>query len=341
MKSIVFSHIPSGGGPKTFHNYLNAYLPSKGWNVQNKKNVAGADLVFVNLGTKDLLFLLKAKLKGIPIVQRLDGLNWEHHEKGTAIKIKFIQEVRNILMQLIRIFFATHVIYQSKYIEESWLKKYKSKPTKHSIIYNGTDIELFSKSRDIKHANFDKNSVKLICVEGTIQDTQYIASLMKSLSEELIKKGFLSKISLIGMISKELESQLTKYCGIEIKGEASKEDVLSNLHDADLFLCLERNPPCPNSVIEALACGLPVVGYHTGALLELVGESAGRVVDFGGDPNLFEKPNFKNISNAIKEITKSKETYYKFSSAARERAEKYYGIYSRLDQYISVFDGLS
>ena len=91
MKSVVFSHIPSGGGPKTFHNYLKAYLPSRGWNVQNKRNIDGADLVFVNLGTKDLLFLLKAKLKGIPIVQRLDGVNWEHHEQGTAIKEKFIQ----------------------------------------------------------------------------------------------------------------------------------------------------------------------------------------------------------------------------------------------------------
>ena len=341
MKSVVFSHIPSGGGPKTFHNYLKAYLPSRGWNVQNKRNIDRADLVFVNLGTKDLLFLLKVKLKGIPIVQRLDGVNWEHHEKGTAIKQKFIQEIRNALMQLIRIFFASHVIYQSKYIEESWSKKYKSKSYKYSIIHNGTDIDLFSNGRDIKHANFDKNSIKLICVEGTIQDTHYVASLMESLSEELIKKGFLSKITLIGKISKEFKTQLVKYCGIEIKGETSRDDVLSNLHDADLFLCLERNPPCPNSVIEALACGLPVVGYNTGALLELVGESAGRVVDFGGDPHLFEKPNLKNISNAIKDITKSEEVYYKFSSAARERAEKHFGIYSKLDQYISVFDGLS
>ena len=40
----------------------------------------------------------------------------------------------------------------------------------------------------------------------------------------------------------------------------------------------------PNSVIEALACGLPVVSFDTGALPELVTPGAGRVVAYGGDP---------------------------------------------------------
>ena len=55
-----------------------------------------------------------------------------------------------------------------------------------------------------------------------------------------------------------------------------------------------RNKPCPNSVIEALASGVPVVGYNSGSLKELVG-NAGIILPYtGGDPNKMEGPNCSN-----------------------------------------------
>jgi glycosyltransferase involved in cell wall biosynthesis len=51
---------------------------------------------------------------------------------------------------------------------------------------------------------------------------------------------------------------------------------------AHLLYSADLNAACPNSVIEALACGLPVLAFDTGALQELVVGDAGRVVPYGG-----------------------------------------------------------
>ena len=36
---------------------------------------------------------------------------------------------------------------------------------------------------------------------------------------------------------------------------------------------MELNPPCPNSLIEAISVGLPCIGFDTGSFKELLGET--------------------------------------------------------------------
>ena len=53
------------------------------------------------------------------------------------------------------------------------------------------------------------------------------------------------------------------------------------LRSADLLFSADVHPACPNSVIEALACGLPVIAFDTGAIREIVDDSSGAVVAYG------------------------------------------------------------
>src|SRR5919107_879070 len=62
------------------------------------------------------------------------------------------------------------------------------------------------------------------------------------------------------------------------------------MRSSHLLFSAEVNPPCPNSVIEALGCGLPVVGFDTGSLSELVQGQTGRLVPYGGNPWKLEPP---------------------------------------------------
>ena len=44
---------------------------------------------------------------------------------------------------------------------------------------------------------------------------------------------------------------------------------------ANAAIMLKQNDPCPNTVIEAMACGLPIIYADNGGLPELVGDNCG------------------------------------------------------------------
>ena len=46
-----------------------------------------------------------------------------------------------------------------------------------------------------------------------------------------------------------------------------------------IFVSLEINTACPNSVIEALNFGIPVLGYKSGSMEEIVNQKFGRLID--------------------------------------------------------------
>ena len=95
----------------------------------------------------------------------------------------------------------------------------------------------------------------------------------------------------------------------------------------------EINPPCPNSVIEALACGLPVVGFETGSLRELIGEAAGRLVPYGGNQWRLEQPDVPALANAAIDVLQEQE---RFRKAARARADELLSLEKMVDEYLKV-----
>jgi glycosyltransferase involved in cell wall biosynthesis len=83
-------------------------------------------------------------------------------------------------------------------------------------------------------------------------------------------------------------------------------------------------------VIEALASGLPVVGFNTGALRELVPDSAGALVDYGGNPWSLDEPDCKALVGKIKVVISNLE---QMSKKARETAQNRYEVGKVVDRY--------
>jgi glycosyltransferase involved in cell wall biosynthesis len=102
---------------------------------------------------------------------------------------------------------------------------------------------------------------------------------------------------------------------------------------AHVLFSADLNAACPNSVIEALACGLPVAGFDTGALNELVIGDAGRLVPYGGNPWRLEKPDISSLASATAEILRDQP---RFRRAARLQAEHALGLEQMIDDYLKV-----
>jgi glycosyltransferase involved in cell wall biosynthesis len=86
-------------------------------------------------------------------------------------------------------------------------------------------------------------------------------------------------------------------------------------------------------VIEALACGLPVIGFDTGSLSEIVQGDAGRLVPYGANPWKLEKPDIPALAIAAEEVLQSNE---RFRKSARIQAETVLGLDKMVDEYLKI-----
>ncbi|MCJ7433941.1 MAG: glycosyltransferase family 4 protein, partial [Anaerolineales bacterium] len=114
-------------------------------------------------------------------------------------------------------------------------------------------------------------------------------------------------------------------------GAVARERIPEIDRSAHVLFSADLNPACPNSVIEAMACGLPVVAFDTGALNELVLNDSGRLVSYGGDPWKIEQPDVPALADAAAEIL---EDQARFSKNARIQAESALGLDNMVDDYI-------
>jgi glycosyltransferase involved in cell wall biosynthesis len=123
---------------------------------------------------------------------------------------------------------------------------------------------------------------------------------------------------------------------LTLLGVAPREQIPALDRSAHVYFSAEPNPPCPNSDIEALACGPPVAGFATGALPELVTGDAGRLVPYGGDPWKLDPPDVPALARAVTEILRDQP---RFRAAARRHAEQAFGLDKMVDAYLEVLLG--
>jgi glycosyltransferase involved in cell wall biosynthesis len=120
---------------------------------------------------------------------------------------------------------------------------------------------------------------------------------------------------------------------VNFLGVVSRERIPELDRSAHFYFSAEINPPCPNSVIEALACGLPVVGFAMGSLPELVTPEAGRVVPYGGSPWKLEPPDIPGLAAATVQML---EELPRYQAGARARAESAFGLDVMVEKYLEV-----
>jgi glycosyltransferase involved in cell wall biosynthesis len=115
-----------------------------------------------------------------------------------------------------------------------------------------------------------------------------------------------------------------------------REQIPWIMRSSHVLFSAEVNPPCPNSVIEALACGLPVVGFDTGSLSEIVQGDAGRLAPYGANQWKLEKPDVSALVERANEVLDDQK---RFRESARARAEEALGLDTMVDEYLKVLLG--
>jgi glycosyltransferase involved in cell wall biosynthesis len=291
-----------------------------------------ADALLVLAGTRHLVSLRNARRRGVRIVQRLDGINWVHriHWAGLRYTLRAIYGNRNL--SFIRARLADRVIYQSQFIKHWWEDWYRPARVPASVILNGADLNRYT-SQGLHER--PSGHYRLLVVEGSLAGgLNYGIYNAAALASALAKK-FKIELMIVGHVDGRTKNKLKNQTAFRLQfmDTVPREHIPWLMRSAHLLFSVEVNPPCPNSVIEALSCGLPVIGFDTGSLSELVQGDAGRLVPYGANPWKLEPPDIPALATAAMEVLDDQQ---RFRSAARDRAENVFGVEKMMDEYLKV-----
>jgi glycosyltransferase involved in cell wall biosynthesis len=292
------------------------------------------DVILVLGGTRNLVGLWRAKRRGIPIVQRLDGINWVHRKRRTTWRHYLRAEYGNRNLSFIRSRLADRIVYQSRFARGWWEAWYGPTDRPSFVVHNGVDLSLFTpegpQQRPLDHR-------RLLVVEGSLGGG-YDMGLENAvrLAERLAQKhGLGMELMVVGKVSPSFRSRWESKSRVPLiwTGLLPRQRIPEIDRSAHLLFSADLNPACPNAVLEALACGLPVVAFDTGALKELVPKKAGRIVPYGGNPWEIDPPDIAGLARVAAKVLTELPRY---RVGARAHAEAALGLDKMVDGYLKV-----
>ena len=323
------------GGVTSFQAKLAAGLTARG--IQTCYNLAERpyEAILLTGGVRDLTGLWRARQKGTRIVQRLDGINWMHRRLPTGLRHFLRAEYGNRLLAVLRSRFVSHIVYQSEFVHGWWRERFGAEHVPSFVIHNGVDLSVFT---PVGPHESTTERFRLLLVEGSLQGG-YEAGLETALGlAERLAESLPIELVVAGRISSDLQSVTQRKSRVPIRwaGLVPHEQIPVLDRSAHVLYSADLNAACPNSVIEALACGLPVAAFATGALSEMVTGDSGRVIPYGGNPWKLDRPDIPALAQAAAEVFQDQR---RFRKAARQRAEEAFGLGKMVDHYLDVLLG--
>ncbi len=328
---IPFQDYNFVGGPSTFMVNLKHYLDKVGFKYTS--NVEEADFIFFPVAyQREVLDRIKKK-KGA-IIQRLDGT---YYDGFTKEQIEFGEYIKEVYLK-----YANFVIFQSNYSKSQCFEVMGEIPeSKYSIIYNGVDKSIFYPNKEVKPAG---KKIKFITV-GSLRDLEMVEPIIKAL--DALKQGYDFELNVVGPIkNKEIENVINRDYVIH-HGSKNSAEVADLLRECDVFLHSQINDNCPNVILEAISVGLPVVGFDSGAMSELLFFSKDLLSFVSND--VIQKYKDYNINDfkdkivlCLNNIDNYKNIAYKHSHlySFEETGEKYLNVFNK-PQNTNIINRLS
>ncbi len=230
---------------------------------------------------------------------------------------------------------ADGVIYQTNFCKEA-CNRFIGKPTcETDTIFNGADTSYAS---SIPPANKESSSVFITASRWRPQkrlkdivETFLLADINDSI---LYVAGDLSKS---GISSKWRKRYLNNSKKVRYLGVLSQEQLSSYLKISNAFIHLSWIDWCPNSVVEAISAGVPVICNNVGGTQELVSPSGGIVCDIDKPYNLkpcdlYSPPAFNRdiVISAMNKVCNDDIIISNSHVDIREIAKKYKNFFEKI-----------
>jgi glycosyltransferase involved in cell wall biosynthesis len=262
-----------------------------------------------------------ARRRRIPIVVNQSGVAYPGWAGAATETIN--AEFRRPLLA------ASHVLYQSEFCKRSADEFLGVPRGEWEVLYNAVDVEHFTPG----HAPPADGPVLLLAGDQTQAYRVEVAlqTLVHVPDARLIVSGRLVSDP------RPLARRLEVADRVELTGRYAQSEAPALYARAHLLLHTKVNDPCPSAVIEAMACGLPVVYAASGGTVELVGDEAGIGVPHPDGWDRDEPPSPEAFAEAVGRALADRPA---LSAGARRRAVERFALAAWLDRHAALFDEL-
>jgi glycosyltransferase involved in cell wall biosynthesis len=231
---------------------------------------------------------------------------------------------------------ADHVVYQSRFCRESADRYLGQASCSREILFNPVDLEKFRP----RETALPDSTWELLCA-GTSHSFYRVKAPLEAL-RILRDRGRPVRLTIAGEFRWRGGSGEVARCirdlGLQdhvvLRPPFTQDEAPALYQSAHLLLHGKDKDPCPTVPIEAMACGLPVVGLASGGLPELVPDSAGRLVSVPQSWTVDHAADPGDMADAVEALMGN---LAEFSRGARTQAEENFDVQPWLDRHAAIF----
>jgi sugar transferase (PEP-CTERM/EpsH1 system associated) len=219
--------------------------------------------------------------------------------------------------------------------EQSWLS-----PEKFRVIYNGVDTDLFSPRPELAAALRSEIGIPMdrtvIGSVGRLVPIKDYKTLLHA-AEILVRQGKDVHVVIVGSGPELPKLQAYAAASRELADRflflAASSRVADLLNSMDVFVLPSISEGMSNTILEAMATGLPVVVSRAGGNPELVEEGS-----VGG---LFDPRDVEALAGHLSLLVDNRDLRREYGRAARQRAVDKFSLSGMVQQYRNIYVDLA
>lgn len=257
-----------------------------------------------------------------------------HSEHGFIINKLCKTPLRRRLAQCIAAKFTTKIIAVSSSIKDSLTSYSWIHEDKIVVIDNGVDTEKFKPCKDNINFRTTYNLAENTCLIGIVARLDPVKDIGTAINS--IRKLADAHIFIVGGgPEREKLEALSKQSSLEKRVHflGERNDVSTLLHEFDLYVLTSLREGTSNTLLEAMAAGLPIIATNVGGNPILIDEAKTGYLINPKDPDA--------LAAHIKTFLNNSEEFIQIGKNARNKAVSTYSLIVMVKKYEDLYKSYS